>query len=57
MQLLPVNYSQFIMNYNINKIESSLPELLNMIKSAKTSIKKERAIVKLVEGSKKKKKT
>ncbi|KAM7510984.1 hypothetical protein LguiB_009859 [Lonicera macranthoides] len=39
LQSLPDSYSQFIMNFNMNKIQCSLPELLNMLKTAEPNIK------------------
>ena len=34
LQLLPQNFSQFIMNYQINKLDSTLPKLFNMLNIA-----------------------
>ena len=47
-QLLPQNFSQFIMNYHINKLESTLPEVLNMLKTTERALKKENELVLLV---------
>ena len=55
LQSLPDSYSQFIMNFNMNKLECSLTELLNMLKTAEPTIKKEKGTIMLVAGSKKKK--
>ena len=30
LQSLPQSYSQFVLNFNMNKLEASLPELANM---------------------------
>jgi len=32
LQSLPQNFSQFIMNYHMNKLDSTLPELFNMLR-------------------------
>ena len=42
------SFSQFIVNYHINKLNTSLPELLDMLKIAKSYIKKEKALFLLV---------
>ena len=34
LQSLPDSFSQFIMNFNMNKLEVTLPELLNMLREA-----------------------
>ena len=34
-------YSHFVMNYQMNKIESTIPELINMLKIAELSVNKE----------------
>jgi len=47
------------MNYPINKLDSTLPELLNMLKTVEKGLKKEKGLVLLVWSSrisKKKKK-
>ena len=41
--------NQFIMNYNMNKMDVTLLELLNMLQVAEDLIKKEKPIVMLVE--------
>ena len=51
LQSLPDSFSQFVMNYQMNKIETTLPELINLLKTAETSIKKERNAVMLVDSS------
>ena len=49
------SFSQFMLNYRINNIESTIPELINMLKAVEPSFKKEGKAVMLVEpsGSKK----
>ena len=42
LQSLSSIFSQFVLNYNMNKLEASLPELLNMLQSAKPNLKKEK---------------
>jgi hypothetical protein len=36
------------MNYHINKLESTLPEVLNMLKTTERALKKENELVLLV---------
>ena len=43
------SFNQFIMNYNMNKMDVTLSELLNMLKAAEDLIKKEKPTVMLVE--------
>ncbi|XP_042415804.1 RNA polymerase II C-terminal domain phosphatase-like 2 isoform X1 [Zingiber officinale] len=47
------SYSQFVMNYRINQIESTIPELINMLKIVELSVKKEPKVVMLFDSSKK----
>ncbi len=54
LQSLPDSYSQFIMNYQMNQISSTIPELINLLKTAEPSIKKDKQTVMLVDSSKKK---
>ena len=54
LQSLPELFSQFVVNY-MNKLNSSLPELLNMLKTAESHIKKDKAPLLLVDGISKKK--
>ncbi|XP_074576214.1 uncharacterized protein LOC141832650 [Curcuma longa] len=49
---LSESYSYFIMNYRINRIESTIPELINMLKSIELTAKKEKKDVMLVDSSK-----
>ena len=56
LQFLPPSFSNFVMNFNLTQLETStLPELLNMLKTAKDSIRKEKGYVLMVEPSKKSK--
>ena len=55
LQSLSELFSQFIVNYHMNKLNSSLPELLNMLKTIESYIKKDKAPLLLVEGISKKK--
>ena len=56
LQSLPPSFSNFVMNFNLTQVETStLPELLNMLKTAEDSIKKEKGYVLMVEPSKKRK--
>ena len=56
LQSLPDSYSNFVVNYHMNKIESSLPILHNMLKTAEGSILKEKPQVLLIGKSDKKRK-
>ena len=51
LQLLPQRFSQFIMNYHMNKLDSTLLELLNMLKTTKRAFKKEKCLVLLLHYS------
>ena len=42
LQSLPDSFSQFIVNFNMNKIQTSLPELLNMLTTAEGNLQKEK---------------
>ena len=55
LQSLPESFSQFVVNYHMNKLNSSLPELLNMLKTVESHIKKDKAPLLLVDGISKKK--
>ncbi|XP_017701902.1 uncharacterized protein LOC108511839 [Phoenix dactylifera] len=44
---LSENYNQFILNYNMNKMSSTLSELLNMLQAAEDLIKKEKGFLML----------
>ena len=45
LQSLPDSYGQFIMNYHMNKIDSTLLELLHMLVTAEGTLKSSRGIV------------
>ena len=55
LQSLPESFSQFVLNYHMNKLNSSLPELLNILKIVESHIKKDKAPLLLVDGIYKKK--
>ena len=55
LQSLPESFSQFVLNYHMNKLNTSLPELLNMLKIAESHLKKNKAPLLLVDGVNKKK--
>ncbi|KAK9042849.1 hypothetical protein V6N11_071204 [Hibiscus sabdariffa] len=40
LQSLPDSFSQFILNFNMNEIEKTLPQLLGMLRTAEGNIKK-----------------
>ena len=40
LQSLLESYSQFIMNYNMNEMEKTLPELLSTLKTTELNLKK-----------------
>ena len=43
------------MNFNMNKVEMTLPKLLNMLREAKSTIKKEKLVLYTSENRKKRK--
>ena len=43
LQSLPDSFSQFVLNYHMNKLNISLPELLNMLKTAESHSKGDKA--------------
>ena len=51
IQSLLHSFSQFILNFNINNIETSLLELLNMLITAKGNLQKEKPQVLFVGGT------
>ena len=55
LQSLSESFSQFIVNYHMNKLNTSLPELLNILKTAESYMKKEKALLLLIDGISKKK--
>ncbi|XP_073104817.1 uncharacterized protein [Elaeis guineensis] len=52
LQSLPESFSQFVVNYHINKLDIFLLELLNMLKIAKNHIKGERGPLLMVDKNK-----
>ena len=48
LQPLPQSYSQFVLNFNINKLETTLLELTNMLTSAEPKLKKDKGHVMVV---------
>ena len=55
LQSLSESFSQFVMNYQMNELNTSLPELLNMLKIVVSHIKKDKALVLLMGKTSKKK--
>ena len=53
LQSLPPSYAQFVLNFNMNKLEVSLPELLNMLRTAEHSVSKEKGKAVMVVSSSK----
>ena len=45
LQSLPPSFKGFVMNYNMQGIRKSLPELLSMLKTAEVEIKKEHQVL------------
>jgi hypothetical protein len=56
LQLLPVIYKPFIMNFHMNGIEKSVAKLHGMLKTTEKSIKKNTNHVMMVQKEKKKRK-
>ena len=40
LQLLPPSYKNFVMNFNMQGMEKTIPEVYSMLKSTKVEIKK-----------------
>ena len=55
LQCLLDSFSQFIMNFNMNKLEVTLFKLLNMLREAESIIKKEKLILYVDETKRKRK--
>ncbi|KAI3685767.1 hypothetical protein L6452_35025 [Arctium lappa] len=53
LQSLPNSYSQFVMNYNMRDFEKSLPELLNMLRTAEQELAKNKSTILMVRKDKK----
>ena len=45
LQSLPPSYKSFVMNYNMQGMKKTLPELLSMLKTAEVEIKKEHQVL------------
>ena len=45
LQSLPPSYKSFVMNYNMQGMEKSIPELYSMLKSAEVEMKKEHQVL------------
>ena len=45
LQSLPPSYKGFVMNYNIQGMEKTIPELFAMLKTAEVEIKKEHNVL------------
>ncbi len=45
LQSLPPSYKNFVMNYNMQGMKKTLPELLSMLKTAEVEIKKEHQVL------------
>ncbi|XP_074562486.1 alpha-humulene 10-hydroxylase-like [Curcuma longa] len=48
---LPDSYSYFVMNYRMNRIESTIPDMINMLKIIELVVKNEKKTVMLVDSS------
>ena len=48
LQSLPQSYLQFVLNFNMNKLETTLPELANMLTCAEPNLKKDKGHVMVV---------
>ena len=58
LQSLPDTFSQFIVNYHMNGLDATPPQLLNMLKTAESNFpKKGQVLLTAASSSKKKKKT
>ena len=55
LYLLAPSYAPFVLNFNMNKIQVSIPELINMLKSANGSFKNDPKSVMVVTSAKGKK--
>ena len=51
LQSLPKSFFQFVMNYHMNKLNTSLPKLLNILKIVESHIKKDKLYFFLWMGS------
>ncbi|KAI3718805.1 hypothetical protein L6452_19689 [Arctium lappa] len=53
LQSLPNSYSQFVMNNNMHDFDKSLPELLNMLRTAEQELAKNKSTILMVRKDKK----
>ena len=51
LQSLSNSYASFVLNYQMNKITSTIPELINMLKTAEEAVKKQNPKVVMVVNS------
>ena len=49
---LPSTFSHFVMNFNMNKLEVTVPELCNMLKTAQENLPETPKSARVVEASK-----
>ncbi|KAI3669061.1 hypothetical protein L6452_40282 [Arctium lappa] len=52
LQSLPDSYHQFVMNYKIQDLESSLPELLNMLRTVEQKLSRSKLTIPMVPSDK-----
>ena len=45
LQSLPSSFDQFVVNFNMNSLEATLPDLLSMLRTAETTIKKDKPVL------------
>ncbi|KAK6151810.1 hypothetical protein DH2020_014445 [Rehmannia glutinosa] len=45
LQSLPPSFDTFVVNFNMHKMETSLPKLVNMLKTAESTMKKEKPVL------------
>ena len=51
LQSLPDSYASFVLNYQMNKITTTIPELINMLKTAEEAVNKQSSKSVMVVGS------
>ena len=51
LQSLPDSYASFVLNYQMNKITTTIPELINMLKTAEKAVNKQSSKSVMVVGS------
>src|SRR5262249_11264337 len=56
LQSLPDSYAHFVLNYQMNSLSTTIPELINMVKTVEDSIKKNHKAIMVVETSRSSKK-